>query len=375
MENEQLKMVRLVGKGSEFDPGSGHWVIAAVRDGRHLAEIELACGDLRAVVFRWSEDEAAAPENADVLRALRLVAHRLMRGSRLDARGMAWKERCVDLLRHPDGDGIRLDAAIAGMAEWSSLDVPSRTCWEAPSAEHPPFPEVFSDAWGYRDVALRAVSRLKEKGIPISVQFPQVSSGSRRHLRFTVSGAFLFRFWRASQPRSASENQRLHLLPPYHPAATGRLGSFVINGDTSALITRHPMSGINGIGWLDGSIRMGRGDGMGAWSPDPHPFVAASPTLDLVVDGLYCRSRSCIDELGRFLFTALDQDPGAYVEVSGGSRVPKNVACGLPREQRGSEHHCVWEYRTLAREGVLAESLVPPWLLAEGWIKPCPDLP
>jgi hypothetical protein len=375
MENEELKKVLLIGKDSELDPGSGRWIIAAVCAGRHIAEINLTCGDLRAIIFRWSKVEAAVPENADVLRALRLVAHRLMRGSCLDARGMAWKERCVDLLRHPDGDGIQLDAAIADMAEWSSIEMPSPACWEAPSAEYPPFPEMFSDAWGYQDVALRAVSRLKEKGIPISVQLPQESSGLRRRLRFTAAEGHLFRFWQSPQMVSLPRHGWLHLLPPYHPAAMGRQSPFVINGDTSALIARHPMSGIDGVSRLAGSIRMGREEAAGSWSPDPHPFVAASPTLDLSIDGFYCRSERCIDELERFLSTALDQDPGAYVEVSAGSRVPEDIAHGLPREQRGSEHHCVWEYHTLAREGVLAESLVPSWLLAEGWIKPYPDLP
>ena len=43
--------------------------------------------------------------------------------------------------------------------------------------------------------------------------------------------------------------------------------------------------------------------------------------------------------------------------------------CGIPYgSTRGSEHSCVWEYRTLQREGRLAGAFVPAWFHRENWL-------
>ena len=93
----------------------------------------------------------------------------------------------------------------------------------------------------------------------------------------------------------------------------------------SALITRHPdRPASTGIGSV-GSIRSLWGDGMGAWSPDPHPFVAARLRRSTsLVDGLTAAQELALTSWDASVYCP-DQDPGARVEACRGIEGAQNV--------------------------------------------------
>ena len=183
-----------------------HWSRCPSVMAVHLARSGWPAGSVRSSVAGHEERR----RRTHIPRALPARRPSPDAASRLDARGMAWKERCVGLLRHPDGDGISPDAIIA-----SWLNGPPRhavTDMLGGSFGASAIPEVFSDVGISGIVALRAVSRLgspKVRGLRFRWQF-LCRAAPRRHLRFACFRSVSISFCEGCAAESTSENQRLH---------------------------------------------------------------------------------------------------------------------------------------------------------------------
>ena len=167
----------------------------------------------------------------------------------------------------------------------------------------------------------------------------------------------LFRFW-----KSVRKNDRLHIVPPYHPVLQSGAAHalFLINGSTDALIAHHHL-GINHIQCPVQAVRQQGGSPSG-WVTK-HPIKAEGYEVPLMIDPSACQSQEAVDHFVTLLTAMLGLNE-SYVGVSGGFEPP-----GRRRGKRGSEMHTVWTYNTLKQEGRLEGASIPSWLFEEGWVK------
>lgn len=190
-----------------------------------------------------------------------------------------------------------------------------------------------------------------------------------RRVCFRVGRANRFEFWKSVDvPKDPNGMWALHLVPAYHPSVKGAKEHGLINGctdcnirDTSVKYVMCPRASV-----VDGIKHRSS-----TWSHVRHPFVAVGRTLDMRVSEHHVRTTAGVQALAAYLRAALRLD-GRYIGIRGGFnpplRYPSNH-CGIPYgSTRGSEHDCVWEYRTLQREGHIAGAFVPPWFHRENWL-------
>jgi hypothetical protein len=160
----------------------------------------------------------------------------------------------------------------------------------------------------------------------------------------------------------------LHVVPNYHPRSKGYKAHALINGCTDCNIGDPTVRYVH---CPLASVVQSPGFKSSSWSHVRHPYVAVGRTLDMRINEHHVRTATGVQALAAYLRAALRLD-GRYIGVSGGFhpplRHPTNHV-GIPYERcRGSEHMCVWEYRTLEREGMLADAFVPPWFYKEDWL-------
>jgi hypothetical protein len=111
-----------------------------------------------------------------------------------------------------------------------------------------------------------------------------------------------------------------------------------------------------------------------------HPYYVEGRELYCSLRMNALRTKRGVAELTYILSAAIGKSD-EFVEVSGGFRPPLQnphnrlleLGMKMPgdkRRPRGSEHHCVWAYRTLHKEGitVLLQAHIPTWFLEEGWL-------
>ena len=120
-----------------------------------------------------------------------------------------------------------------------------------------------------------------------------------------------------------------------------------------------------------------------SWQYMRDPFCATGQSFIATLDTCMLRSEKGVEQLTDFLIAALSLGDG-YIGVNGGfnppykypgSRLhelgrtaPRKVASHREQE-RGSEHKCVWAYRTLKARGELEGAYVPKWFIDEGWLE------
>jgi|GEM_PF-4136403 len=201
-------------------------------------------------------------------------------------------------------------------------------------------------------------------------------------VRFFVGKPNRFAAWK-SESVSSKGSWDLSVVPSYHPVMKGKKGTVLVNGDTDALIRGNAVTSIH----APEAARANRHTPTygGSWTHVKHPFYAVGRSMRVSVHVNRMRSREGVEELMEILRAALGQN-NLYLEVSGGFRAP--LKCGHNRlleigrhspwpkadytrygnVARGSEEHCVWAYRVLEAEGVLAKSHIPSWFLKEGWL-------
>ena len=190
-----------------------------------------------------------------------------------------------------------------------------------------------------------------------------------RKVRFRVGRANRFEFWNSVDvPKDPNGMWALHVVPAYHPKVTGAKEYSLINGNTDCNIRGNTVRYVM-------SPRASRPREIESlsctWAHVRHPFVGVGRSVDRRVCGHVVRTTAGVECLAAYRRAALRLD-GRYIGVSGGFnpplRYPSNH-CGIPyKSTRGSEHSCVWEYRTLQREGHLAGAFVPPWFHRENWL-------
>jgi len=189
-----------------------------------------------------------------------------------------------------------------------------------------------------------------------------------------------FKVWNACSDGPGS-SWRLHFTAPYHPVMDSKKQSFcMINGSTDYYI-RGGDEGIRHV-YSPEDARTNK-DGFGtSWSYLKHPFYAEGKTLGVEFSATLCMAKSGYQTLYNLLSAALNRN-NLYVSVNGGFNspydYPENILNrkGMPSPAgnqggghtvRGSEDDCVWEYRTLKKEGQLKNSLAPDWFFPEGWL-------
>ena len=191
-----------------------------------------------------------------------------------------------------------------------------------------------------------------------------------RRVRFRVGRANRFEFWKSVRKPSTPDDaaHALYVVPAYHPSVMGAKEYGLINGCTDSNIRDNTVhyvmcpraSMVGGVEY--------RGS---TWSHVKHPFAAVGRTLDMRVCEHNVRTTTGVAALAAYLRATLRLD-ARYIGVSGGFHAPLEHPSNYLRVPytscRGSEQSCVWEYRTLQREGRLAGAFVPPWFHKENWL-------
>lgn len=196
-------------------------------------------------------------------------------------------------------------------------------------------------------------------------------------LEFEVNKPHRFMFWKWV---SAPADERYHLVPPYHPVMTDGEPVGGVNGSTDAYLG---MKAIRAIYCPKAAQYDRHGKNFGSsWNHLNHPFCATGRSFRVRISATKVRSLEGSTELTNLLRAALNMG-NAYIRISGGFRPPLKMAYNRLNElgrrdeaeqlrqnnNRGSEPSCVWEYRTLEREGVLAQAHVLSWVADEGWLE------
>lgn len=221
---------------------------------------------------------------------------------------------------------------------------------------------------------------VREVGVP-SLRFkviPQQLSFRNEHvLEFEVNGPQRFMFWKWLETPA---DEGYHLVPPYHPVMTDGEPVGGVNGATDAYLGN---KAIHSIYCPKAAQHDRRARNFGSsWNHLNHPFCATGRSFRLAISSTKVRSQEGIEELIKVLQGALNMG-STYIRINQGFRPPLKRACNRLNElgrsdeaerlrqnsSRGSEPSCVWEYRTLEREGVLAQAHVPSWVVDEGWLE------
>lgn len=197
----------------------------------------------------------------------------------------------------------------------------------------------------------------------------------------TITSDQPFKFWKSVDSYSRDDESRLYITPPYHPTVNGKKHFCLINGSTDYYIGGQE-SGITTVHAPFESRRETARSAFGStWGAVKHPFYAEGETFSMEICPVLCLTQKGYRTLFNFLAAALNQGDG-YIEISGGFDPPFDYPSNIlarkkikspaerfgPHNCRGSEHHCVWEYRTLEAEGQLAGAKIPSWLAREGWL-------
>lgn len=192
----------------------------------------------------------------------------------------------------------------------------------------------------------------------------------------------VFEFWKSeSKPRRPSTHE-LYIIPPYHPAMQGMHYEFLVNGATDAMVSGNAIRAVH----CPTNQQSQKRDIFGStWSHVGHPCRVTAKSFEVDILPLHVRTQSGIEEVTRFLRSALRLND-MYVGISGGfqppMKCPDNRLLEIGRQSpypnasnernghlaRGSEAHCVWTYRTLEEEGVLDKAYIPPWFKEEKWL-------
>ena len=200
-------------------------------------------------------------------------------------------------------------------------------------------------------------------------------------LSFSVTKPNRFTFWK-SESKPSRGFFDLHIIPSYHPVMSNWKEVGMINGCTDAFI-RGDVVRYMCCPKASRATRHERHFGS-TWTHVRHPYHAFGRSVQMQVHTNRARTAEGVDELVEVLSGLLSLGK-RYVSVSGGFRSPMKCAHNRLLEigtsspypdassrgatARGSEEHCVWAYRTLKAEGVLAEAHVPEWFIPEGWLE------
>ncbi len=224
-----------------------------------------------------------------------------------------------------------------------------------------------------------ALTRVSVAGLSYRM-VPSRSGYIDQHVQveFLVKPPNQFTFWRSvSAPPYVDD---LNIVPAYHPALQGWESAGLVNGDTDAYITGEVVRSVHCP--ADARVDTGRPSFFGSWNHVAHPMKAAGSSVVVSVNASKVRSAEGVEELAEFLKASLNLEK-KYVAISGGFRppleYPHNRIVHLGGRSpykggggslaRGSEAHCVWMYRTLEQEGLLAGASIPPWFHREGWLE------
>lgn len=215
-----------------------------------------------------------------------------------------------------------------------------------------------------------------DSALPPSISYEIVrheSYDSLVRVRFTVEAPNKFRFWK-------TVSRDLYVIPSYHPEMQGRHYSYLINGDTDALIRGNSVRSVYTP--LGSNVIEDDNFLSSSWARMKHPVLAEGQSFEASISIRHILSEEGTANLVALLAAALELD-SSYVGISGGFRSPYAHPANVVRqygirptrgEVRGSEGHCAWIYYTLQAEGFLEGSHVPDWFLGEGWLNAYPSL-
>lgn len=166
----------------------------------------------------------------------------------------------------------------------------------------------------------------------------------------------------------------LHITPGYHPLLHGKTSARMVNGYTNAVVRGGFVQSI----YCPDDVRSPLGkSGMDSWSYVQHPYWLKSSQLIMAVDLGKMDNPQAQVEFQEILAAALGVGD-TFLEINGGFNAPlpypSNVYPDKTTKARGSEHKCVWEYRTLMEEGELENAFVPQWFVREDWMSIYQDI-
>lgn len=282
--------------------------------------------------------------------------------------GPAYLRQPKHVFLYPSCTAEQREEAIA----FTARQFTRRASWEYDMA-----PASLLKEWGVQvlDLAYTTSAEAIEAavalaGVPgLRATLGEIPWCDERRVRFRVGRANRFEFWKSVDiPEDRNGMWALHVVPAYHPSVMGAKEHGLINGDTDCNIRDNTVRYVM-------SPRASRPREIESlsctWTHVRHPFIAVGRSLDLRVCEHNVRTTTGVAALAAYLRAALRLD-GRYIGVSGGFRAPLEYPSNYLRVSynscRGSEHDCVWEYRTLQREGRLAGAFVPPWFHRESWL-------
>lgn len=210
---------------------------------------------------------------------------------------------------------------------------------------------------------------VRRTGVKVTVTTSPAFSSDLIKIRFTASED-AFAFWNWACFAEGNAEKMLYIVPAYHPKRLGHRSVGSTNEDTCAFLRgkavrkAHPPKTVtseNQTDRLPAAI--------------PHPFVTRGSSFDIELSRPHGLSAEGVDELIELVLGALGFD-GRYVSVIGSGRPPYPHPSGLRDDNsvRGSEHICVWQYRTLQAEGKLEGAIIPPWFFREDWLGKYPEV-
>jgi hypothetical protein len=149
----------------------------------------------------------------------------------------------------------------------------------------------------------------------------------------------------------------------------------MINGYTNAVIRGDFVRSV----YCPDDVRTPMGKkGLDCWSYVHHPYLLESSRLIIAVDMKRMNTPNAQTEFQEVLAAALGLN-NTFMEISGGFNAPLPYPGGmLPSsvaKPRGSEHKCVWEYRTLEQEDEISSAYIPDWFVNEKWLDIYRDIP
>lgn len=282
--------------------------------------------------------------------------------------GPAYLRQPKHVLLYPSCTAEQREEAIA----FTARQFTRRASWEYDMA-----PASLLKEWGvqvldlvYTTSAEAIEAAVALAGVPgLRATLGDIPWCDERKVRFRVGRANRFEFWKSvSLPEDPNSMWALHLVPTYHPKVKGDKEHGLINGCTDCNIRDNT---VRYVLCPRASMVDGVAHRSSTWSHVKHPFAAVGRTLDMRVCEHNVRTSTGVAALAAYLRAALRLDD-RYIGIGGGFHAPLEHPANYLRVPytscRGSEQACVWEYRTLQREGRLAGAFVPAWFHRENWL-------
>ena len=213
---------------------------------------------------------------------------------------------------------------------------------------------------------------------------------SRMNVMFAVKDR-KFCFWKGllgAENMLERKHDAFNLVPPYHPARLGHKVAFMVNGATDAVLNGNRGAPLAQRAFIsvhsppESRVKHDEKVYGRSWNYMKHPFKAEGSSFVLTLDKIDLLGVSLQEDIIKILTSLLGLDE-TFMEIGQAFNSPyphyenvlsrKKLQTPYPHPTRdhrgrGCESRCVWQYHFLKEEGVLEESLIPPWFLTEEWL-------